>query len=69
MEVILSGGKVGSYKLRIKKIGYGNFQGNPTTTLDFKYEFKISSISPNIGSKKGGTTLLITGINFSPKKS
>ena len=31
---------------------------------DFKYEFKISSISPTTGSPNGGTLVTLTGVNF-----
>lgn len=35
---------------------------------DFSYETALYSVSPNVGSKAGGTIITLKGKNFSPVK-
>ena len=65
----LKGGKIGTYTMRISKNGIGSSGVISANVNVFKYELNVSSISPNVGSKAGGTILTITGVNFSPIKN
>jgi hypothetical protein len=57
----LGGGHVGTYTLTVEKIGYGY----SINTKTFKYQIIIDSVSPSSGSINGGTTITISGSNFS----
>ena len=67
--VILGGGKVGSYYIRLQIEGVGSSKESQTNSSLFRYELTVSSISPNQGSIYGGTILTINGTNFSPFKN
>lgn len=45
----------------------GDSVSNPIGANAFRYEFSVSSVTPNTGSYNGGTLLTITGNNFSPE--
>jgi hypothetical protein len=60
LTVKFPGGPPGNYKLTVKLNKELNIQGE----LPFEITHEIISISPNIGSVKGGTTLHIKGKNF-----
>lgn len=59
IEALLPGGRTGSFKLVVEKeIGRSNKK-------NFRYEIKVTGLSPKTGSVGGGTVLTITGENFS----
>lgn len=70
MTLIMSGGKMGTYKMLVYRKNFGLYSVaiGSATVIDFKYEFYINSISPVKGSKQGGTVVTINGINFSDRK-
>jgi hypothetical protein len=59
----LGGGKVGDYTIRVRKAVFGDSIG---ADVPFSYFVKVNSVSPATGSVQGGTTLTISGNNFSP---
>ena len=62
----LSGGKSGQYLIKLHKKGVGfSIPVNENDNL-FTYHLLVDGLSPNSGSKEGGTLLTITGDNFSP---
>ena len=60
----ISGGRSGSYDLRVWREGYGVSLN--TAADDFAFKVSVKSVSPNEGSNAGGTLLSIKGRNFSP---
>ena len=66
ISAILGGGKIGCYYLRIEKQGVGYSKESTVNSSLFQYDLSITGISPTIGSIWGGTTITITGNNFSP---
>ena len=61
----LSGGKSGQYLIKLHKKGVGfSIPVNENDNL-FTYQLLVDGLSPNTGSKEGGTLLTITGDNFS----
>ena len=62
----LGGGRSGSYKLSVVLDGIGTSKESLSGASSFKYELKIWTISPNVGSIYGGTNITITGLNLSP---
>ena len=67
--VVLSGGRAGSYYMRLEIDGVGSSQESQTNVSLFKYELTVTNISPNQGSIYGGTIITINGTNFSPIKN
>lgn len=70
IELVMSGGKQGTYSLMVYKKGYGSYAYNVnsnTSPIQFEYKFVMTSISPIKGSTEGGTVLTIGGINFATK--
>ena len=65
----LSGGKKGSYQIKVHMNGVGYSMPASSNSNVFKYRSTVSSISPTTGSKAGGTVLTITGTNFSTIKN
>ena len=64
----LSGGTSGKYTVTVQRQGMGNSITSSANVADFEYKLVVSSISPNKGSREGGTLLTITGQNFSTNK-
>lgn len=60
----LGGGVTGQYSVKVTKGGVVVAISNPVTATDFTYEMVITSISPSVGSKFGGTAVTIQGRGF-----
>ena len=68
VQVLLGGGSPGKYRLRIVKLGQGN--NDPAGFANFlEYRIFVSALSFTETSKYGGSTLKITGQNFSKNLS
>lgn len=61
----MGGGHVGLFKVRVVLKDKGYSIPDSATAANFKYEIKVTSVTPNVGSLLGGTELTIVGENFS----
>ena len=68
LQVGLSGGLPGLYKVEVIKEGFAISQADPVNANLFTYEIVIEDIHPRVGSPYGGTLLTIRGRNFSPEE-
>jgi IPT/TIG domain len=65
-QVLLGGGRVGTYELRVTRANYGSSSVASDAVDDFKYEIRVTNVQPNVGSVGGGASIAITGTNFKP---
>lgn len=65
INAILGGGHVGSLNVRVVLQDKGFSIPDSASAALFKYEIKVTSVTPNTGSLLGGTELTIIGENFS----
>lgn len=61
----LGGGRSGVYKVRVSRDGWG-YNTAAANADKFKYEIKITEVTPKSGSLAGGTMITILGVNFVP---
>jgi hypothetical protein len=61
----VSGGRSGTYDLRVLHTDRG--LSLPTEFDDFEFRVIVKSVTPNTGSKAGGTLLTIKGHHFLPR--
>jgi hypothetical protein len=54
--------------VRVERDEYGfSKPASAVTDDEFSYQVTVTSVTPNSGSKAGGTVLTITGTNFAPE--
>jgi len=66
MTVVLPGGRIGHYTLKMHKRNFGNNLVPTPGNDQFSYAMTVTSVSHSTGSLFGGLELLITGTHFSP---